>query len=141
MSKQRTVLLGIFIFGALSLIAFQNFSSANGLYNFSSPNSLVMMEMQFDEEFYLGTNPDVAEAVGRGDLQSGFEHYLLYGLREGRSPTPTFNEAKYLASRPDVALKVSQGKLHSGFEHWVTEGQYENDNQAMLHIFNYLLED
>jgi hypothetical protein len=38
----------------------------------------------FDEESYLSANPDVAHAVRSGSLQSGREHFLLYGSGEGR---------------------------------------------------------
>ena len=38
----------------------------------------------FDEDAYLGQNPEVADAVRSGALQSGYEHYLKYGRYEGR---------------------------------------------------------
>jgi hypothetical protein len=38
----------------------------------------------FDEREYLRCNPDVARAVERGQMQSGFMHYQGYGRREGR---------------------------------------------------------
>ncbi len=41
----------------------------------------------FDEEAYLSNNPDVAAAVAQGKLHSGFEHYYLYGKKEGRKRT------------------------------------------------------
>ncbi len=47
----------------------------------------------FDEDFYLAGNPDVAAAVARGDFASGYEHYLLHGSREGRSPNQSVNPA------------------------------------------------
>ncbi|MBX3428470.1 MAG: glycosyltransferase [Hyphomonadaceae bacterium] len=39
----------------------------------------------FDDLRYLRENPDVASAVSRGELTSGFEHYFYTGQREGRS--------------------------------------------------------
>jgi hypothetical protein len=44
------------------------------------------MLTDFDESFYLGANPDVAEAVAHGSFSSGREHYELYGRGEGRAP-------------------------------------------------------
>jgi GT2 family glycosyltransferase len=38
----------------------------------------------FDEAAYLRENPDVALAITRGQVPSGFAHYLKFGLREGR---------------------------------------------------------
>jgi MoaA/NifB/PqqE/SkfB family radical SAM enzyme len=44
----------------------------------------------FDESFYLGTNPDVAEAVAHGFFSSGREHYELFGRGEGRAPCKSY---------------------------------------------------
>ncbi|KTG26216.1 hypothetical protein AWR38_17745 [Idiomarina sp. WRN-38] len=38
----------------------------------------------FDEANYLRLNPDIAEAIGRGEIYSGFQHFLLHGIDEGR---------------------------------------------------------
>jgi GT2 family glycosyltransferase len=40
----------------------------------------------FSEKAYLQTNPDVGDAVARGLLPGAWEHYLLFGQQEGRSP-------------------------------------------------------
>ncbi|QER41307.1 glycosyltransferase family 2 protein [Thermodesulfobacterium sp. TA1] len=38
----------------------------------------------FDEKSYLQNNPDVREAVLKGQFLCGFEHFVLYGRNEGR---------------------------------------------------------
>jgi hypothetical protein len=40
----------------------------------------------FDENYYLAANPDVAAAVGRGEIASARAHYDRYGRGEGRLP-------------------------------------------------------
>jgi hypothetical protein len=40
----------------------------------------------FDERAYLRCYADVRRAVYRGQFESGREHYMLYGRREGRRP-------------------------------------------------------
>jgi hypothetical protein len=42
----------------------------------------------FVEQDYLAANPDVAEAVARGDVQSAFDHWIRHGWRERRSLRP-----------------------------------------------------
>lgn len=42
----------------------------------------------FDEQTYLGLNPDVRAAVEQGRLVSGYRHYLLSGAAEGRPAPP-----------------------------------------------------
>jgi GT2 family glycosyltransferase/glycosyltransferase involved in cell wall biosynthesis len=99
----------------------------------------------FDESGYLRANPDVAEAVARGDFASGFDHWTREGLLEARpwtdtaeaSPTSTyldlpdsagqtnFDEDLYLFFNPDVDRAVRSGRLSSGFEHWQQYGRFE----------------
>lgn len=43
----------------------------------------------FDEGFYLAMYPDVATAVRRGTFKSGGDHYIQWGMKEGRSYKPT----------------------------------------------------
>lgn len=83
----------------------------------------------FNEAAYLAANPDVADAVRRGELRSGFEHYRLYGLAEGR-PGVGFNEAQYLTANPDVAAAVRRGEISSGLEHYRLYGQAEGRQGA-----------
>ena len=37
------------------------------------------------EQTYLDENPDVAAAVRSGHFESGWQHYLLHGIEEGRA--------------------------------------------------------
>ena len=61
----------------------------------------------FDGEFYLRANSDVAAA---GD--DALSHYMEFGWKEGRDPSPHFSTAYYLASNPDVACADMPPLLH-----------------------------
>ena len=39
---------------------------------------------EFDEAFYFATYPDVAAAVHAGRFASGYEHFVAFGIKEGR---------------------------------------------------------
>ena len=56
------------------------------------------MDEFFDAEFYLKEYPEVANV--RIDP---LHHYLEYGWREGRIPSPSFSTLLYLNNNPDVA--------------------------------------
>jgi hypothetical protein len=56
------------------------------------------LETTFDEDWYLLTYPDVAEAVARGGWKSGFDHYEKVGRERGR-----FASAADKARRPEAA--------------------------------------
>jgi SAM-dependent methyltransferase len=49
--------------------------------------STVATEANFNEGAYLLANPDVAQAVHRGDFASGLAHFREHGRREGRKIT------------------------------------------------------
>ena len=59
---------------------------------------LVKKSGLFDTEWYLEQNKDVAEAKA-----DPVRHYLKFGWREGRNPSPDFDTKKYLEGRPDVS--------------------------------------
>ena len=51
----------------------------------------------FDSKYYLKENPDVAKAKANPIL-----HYLKFGWKEGRNPSPLFNTNNYISFRPDI---------------------------------------
>jgi FkbH-like protein len=57
--------------------------------------------IEFDEQWYLLTNPDVARAVADGGFPSGYYHYALHGQIEGRRPCQGAPSAEPL--RPAIA--------------------------------------
>ncbi|MBD2261264.1 FG-GAP-like repeat-containing protein [Pseudanabaena sp. FACHB-2040] len=84
------------------------------------------MSAFFDETYYLSTNPDIAKAVAQGTFAYGFEHFLLYGVKEGRSPSNYYNEAFYLQNNPDIKAAVNNGTFSSGLMHYLQFGHVEN---------------
>jgi len=79
----------------------------------------------YNDAYYLGTYPDVREAVRSGTLICGFEHFSRDGVNEGRDGCAYFNERSYLNRHPDVALAVTEGRLRSGEAHYIECGQSE----------------
>jgi hypothetical protein len=50
-------------------------------------------EAGFDELLYLRSFPDVVGAIERGDVTSGWHHYMTYGRAEGRLQSPPYRKA------------------------------------------------
>jgi hypothetical protein len=61
----------------------------------------------FDAAYYLGMNPDVADAGG-----DALSHFLVAGWREGRDPNPQFSVRDYLEAYDDVARAGVNPFLH-----------------------------
>ncbi|NEP88285.1 MAG: hypothetical protein F6K18_16430 [Okeania sp. SIO2C2] len=79
----------------------------------------------FDENLYLDVNPEIAEAVNNGIVQSGFDHFIRFGQFEGRDPSIFFDTNFYLTNNPDVAALVQQNSI-TPIQHFIQVGQFEN---------------
>jgi hypothetical protein len=73
---------------------------------------------EFDEAQYQRCNPDVADAVERGEIASGREHFLGRGYLEGRVGAVPVHETWYLSNSPDVADAKRAGLEESGEAHY-----------------------
>jgi hypothetical protein len=69
--------------------------------------SLIYTSELFDADWYLETYPDVK----REGIDPA-EHYLLYGAKEGRKPSPNFDGSWYLQANPDVAEECVNPLIH-----------------------------
>ena len=78
----------------------------------------------FDEESYLRSNPDVRDAINRGEIESGQLHYIGFGYFEGRKGVAV-DESWYLEKYPDVALAVKEGRVDSATRHFNSIGAGE----------------
>lgn len=87
------------------------------------------MSMQFNEEYYLENNTDVADAVAAGDLDSGKQHWELFGTEEGRNPNAVFNTSYYLAANEDVA-ESGMNPLQHFLNFGAAEGRAPNASYA-----------
>ena len=47
-----------------------------------------VLDVPFDEAFYLNKYDDVKKAVARGSIKSGREHFVRYGKKENRESSP-----------------------------------------------------
>ncbi|WP_242109620.1 hypothetical protein [Luteimonas aquatica] len=69
----------------------------------------------FDESWYLQAYPDVARSG-----MAAAEHFLQFGVAEGRDPGPDFSTVHYLKKYPDVADAGINPLLH-----YITHGKLE----------------
>jgi O-antigen biosynthesis protein len=79
----------------------------------------------FDEVFYLGRNPDIAELVREGRYASGFDHYCQHGHR-GVSPHFLFDDALYADLYEDMTLEnLELHQCYGRYDHYLKSGQRE----------------
>ncbi|MGI8932161.1 MAG: hypothetical protein ACR2FK_07275, partial [Sphingomicrobium sp.] len=86
--------------------------------------ALIQHSSLFEHDWYLDQYPDVAD--------SGVDparHYLDFGWREGRDPSPGFSTTAYLRANSDVATLGVNPLLHY-VEHGHAEGRGAPDHAA-----------
>lgn len=87
---------------------------------------MAFLDSFYDEATYLANNPDVAVAVRDRVFSSGLEHFLDFGLAEGReSARAFFHKGFYLKENPDVKAAIQNGAFQSGWQHYVLYGADE----------------
>jgi len=87
---------------------------------------LLLTGIDVNEDWYLATNPDIAEAVAAGVTASAKSHFVEHGYFEGRLPFPiAVDERWYLLQNPDVADNVRKGVVESAQRHFELNGYRE----------------
>src|ERR1700733_11915036 len=61
-----------------------SFDGFDGNHDAKRTDSMISAD-RFDETGYLSLHPDVQKAIERGDVESGYKHYALYGSAENRA--------------------------------------------------------
>lgn len=87
---------------------------------------LLLTSEYFDVDWYLRTYPDVADSQ-----MNPAEHYLLFGAKEGRLPSPIFDSNWYLQQYPDVAEANINPLLH-----FIKHGQQEGRSKGPTLLAN-----
>jgi hypothetical protein len=84
------------------------------------------MKSVFDEKYYLENNPDVEEAVRKGEIESGAAHYYQTGYFEDKLPKKLLVDEKYYVfGHADIAEAVRSGAIESAQQHFENHGYRE----------------
>jgi len=102
------------------------------LFKFLLQTTLVSCDL--NEAGYLTANPDVAEALNSGSVDSVRLHYVGFGYFEGRKGAmPKVDDPWYLTTYSDVATAVKTGKVSSAAEHFEIIGAAEGRSPSASH--------
>ena len=77
----------------------------------------------FDGEWYATNYPDVVKVYGTNE-DALFDHFMTYGITEGRDINAVFDVEKYKEANPDLAEQFGDDYA-AYYEHYVTYGQVE----------------
>lgn len=82
----------------------------------------------FDAEYYYNTYPDVAAAIGM-NKEALFNHFVNYGVAEGRSASAEFNPEAYRQRYADLQQAFGNN-MASYCTHYVNHGRSEGRNAS-----------
>lgn len=80
----------------------------------------------FDADYYYNTYPDVAAAVGM-NKEALFNHFVTFGVKEGRSASATFNPQAYRQRYADLQQAFGDD-MAAYCNHYTAYGQREGRN-------------
>lgn len=84
----------------------------------------------FNADYYYDYNPDIANEYGK-NASLLFEHFIKYGIYEGRIASSEFNIDVYKSNYPDlVAAYATDNNMY--YEHFIKYGKNEGRNATTL---------
>jgi hypothetical protein len=90
----------------------------------------------FDSEYYMSNNPDIKSATG-GSTHLALQHFVNYGMNEGRQGTLDFNVITYRNRYADLR-SMFRNNLTSYYRHYLLyglgEGRTANGSQTLVPI-------
>jgi hypothetical protein len=89
-----------------------------------STNVLLLNPAVFDWQYYLANNPDLG-AAGITTQAQAKQHWLAYGINEGRRGAAAFDPRRYLEMYPDLQNAFGLTNYRAAIQHYVTSGRAE----------------
>ncbi len=123
--KSRIFLLGLFII--LLVILFP--AKVNASTPYDNP--------AFDGEFYLNNYSDLKNAFGN-DYKSAYNHFITFGIKEGRQASLCFDVKYYLNYYGDLS-KAYQGNYAEAYNHFMIFGIKEGRKSSPYFDVKYYL--
>lgn len=104
------------------------------------PVNAVVFNAAFDSDFYVNCYPDLKAAFGN-DANAAYNHYLTYGIKEGRIASPVFDVKTYIRNYPDLQAAFGDDYV-AAYNHFLTngmnEGRLASDSfNVQVYIANY----
>jgi hypothetical protein len=88
----------------------------------------------FNAYYYYNNNPDVAAAFGKDD-EALLNHFVNYGMSEGRQASENFNVNVYRAENADLAAAFGDNTA-AYYQHYIAYGVNENRVAVSNAIYN-----
>jgi hypothetical protein len=78
----------------------------------------------FDPQWYLQAYSDLRAGFGT-DTEAATQHWLNYGINEGRQGSPLFSAQQYLSMNPDLQAAFGANNYSTAIQHFISDGHNE----------------
>ena len=84
-------------------------------------NATQAKSVMFNATYYANTYSDLKAAFGY-DANKLYNHYLTYGIKEGRTASPIFDPIFYLNNNDDLKRAFGSNNYVVAYNHWIEHG-------------------
>ena len=98
-------------------------ADANGILEYFKYDELSRYSPVFDAEYYAEHYADLQRAFGNDEIKL-LNHFINFGMKEGRQGNSEFNVVSYLYKYPDLR-RAYGNNLESYYLHYIRNGQKE----------------
>lgn len=93
--------------------------------------NLAIEDLLFDAKFYADKYPDLRQAFGYNEIQL-YNHFITYGIDEGRFSSEIFDVKYYLANNQDLVQAFGATNYRAAYNHFrvygMDEGRIASEN-------------
>lgn len=82
--------------------------------------------MVLDPQFYLSKYPDLLKAFGPNNVEAAKQHWLTYGIKEGRQSSFVFSLPAYQARYPGILWDRNIRSYEAVLNYYVNQGYKDN---------------
>lgn len=103
-------------------------SNIDGTYGYvmrseisASKPKISLPKYVFDSKYYADKHKDIKAAFGY-DEQELVNHFINYGIKEGRASSPTFNVKYYITAHSDIKAAFGSNNYQAAYNHFLNYG-------------------
>jgi hypothetical protein len=106
--------------------------------NVPDPTPVSIVNSLFNSAYYAALNPDLKEVFGN-NVTALRNHWLTFGIKEGRQASPVFDAKYYLENNSDLKKVFGEKNYTAAYNHFITYGINEGRKGSNFFDVKYYL--
>jgi len=123
-SIMKRIMAALLLAAVLSGSMISSLASCSIKVEAADKTTTAALKKEFDADFYATKYPDIKAAFGT-NKEAMFNHFLTFGMKEGRMMNANFDPVAYVTAYPDVKATLKKNDYSKAYEHYVVFGKKE----------------